>query len=338
MATMKDIARLAKVSTSTVSHVINGSRFVSDEIREKVMSVVAELNYTPSAVARSLKVRETKTIGLLVTATNNPFFAEVMAGVEQYCQQHQYNLIIATTGGDAGRLQQNLRTLLHKQVDGLLLMCGDSRFNADTELTVSVPLVVMDWWFTELNADKILENSELGGYLATKTLIDAGHQQIAIITGNLKKSVAQNRLKGYQKALMESKIPLNSHWIMESHFDFAGGAAGMQKLLATPRRPTAIFCCSDAIAVGAYQVLQQQGLQIPEDISVIGYDDIELSGYLSPPLSTISQPKAELGKLAVELLLQRIKNPNEPYQTLTLSPTLKLRESIKNINNKTKFI
>ncbi|OOF83536.1 transcriptional repressor PurR [Rodentibacter ratti] len=329
MATMKDIARLAKVSTSTVSHVINGSRFVSEEIRGKVMRVVAELNYTPSAVARSLKVKETKTIGLLVTATNNPFFAEVMAGVEQYCQQHQYNLIIATTGGDAKRLRQNLQTLLHKQVDGLLLMCGDSRFNADTELAISVPLVIMDWWFKELNADKILENSTFGGYLATKTLIEAGHQNIGIITGNLKKSVAKNRLEGYKKALAEAEIPLNNDWIIESHFDFEGGIIGMQKLLATPHRPTAVFCCSDAIAVGAYQVLQQQGLRIPEDISVIGYDDIELSRYLYPPLSTINQPKAELGKLAVELLLQRIKNPKEPYQTLTLSPTLKLRKSIK---------
>lgn len=338
MATMKDIARLAKVSTSTVSHVINGSRFVSEEIREKVMGVVAELNYTPSAVARSLKVKETKTIGLLVTATNNPFFAEVMAGVEQYCQQHQYNLIIATTGGDAKRLQQNLQTLLHKQVDGLLLMCGDSRFNADTELAISVPLVIMDWWFKELNADKILENSTFGGYLATKTLIEAGHQNIGIITGNLKKSVAKNRLEGYKKALSEAEIPLNNDWVIESHFDFEGGIIGMQKLLATPHRPTAVFCCSDAIAVGAYQVLQQQGLRIPENISVIGYDDIELSRYLYPTLSTINQPKAELGKLAVELLLQRIKNPKEPYQTLTLSPTLKLRKSIKKINDKSKII
>ena len=209
MATMKDIARLAQVSTSTVSHVINGSRFVSDEIREKVMRIVAELNYTPSAVARSLKVRETKTIGLLVTATNNPFFAEVMAGVEQYCQQHQYNLIIATTGGDGKRLQQNLQTLIHKQVDGVLLMCGDSRFQADMELEVSLPLVVMDWWFTELNADKILENSEYGGYLATKSMVDAGHQKIGIITGNLRKSVAKNRLQGYKKALSEANIVLN---------------------------------------------------------------------------------------------------------------------------------
>lgn len=328
MATMKDIARLAQVSTSTVSHAINGSRFVSDEIREKVMRIVAELNYTPSAVARSLKVRETKTIGLLVTATNNPFFAEVMAGVEQYCQKNQYNLIIATTGGDAKRLQQNLQTLIHKQVDGVLLMCGDSRFQADMELTVPLPLVVMDWWFTELNADKILENSERGGYLATKSMVDAGHQKIGIITGNLRKSVAKNRLQGYKKALSEANIVLNPDWIVESHFDFEGGIVGAQKLLALSDRPTAIFCCSDTIAIGAYQAIQNQGLRIPQDISIMGYDDIELARYLFPSLSTISQPKAELGKLAVETLLQRIQEPNENYRTLVLEPTCILRESI----------
>ena len=333
MATMKDIARLAQVSTSTVSHVINGSRFVSDEIREKVMRIVAELNYTPSAVARSLKVRETKTIGLLVTATNNPFFAEVMAGVEQYCQQHQYNLIIATTGGDAKRLQQNLQTLIHKQVDGVLLMCGDSRFQADMELTVSLPLVVMDWWFTELNADKILDNSEHGGYLATKSMVDAGHQKIGIITGNLRKSVAKNRLQGYKKALSEANIVLNPDWIVESHFDFEGGIVGAQKLLALSDRPTAIFCCSDTIAIGAYQAIQNQGLRIPQDISIMGYDDIELARYLFPSLSTISQPKAELGKLAVETLLQRIQEPNENYRTLVLEPTCILRESISSPSN-----
>lgn len=328
MATMKDIARLAQVSTSTVSHVINGSRFVSDEIREKVMRIVVELNYTPSYIARSLKVKATKTIGLLVTATNNPFFSEVMAGVEQYCQKNQYNLIIATTGGDAKRLQQNLQTLIHKQVDGVLLMCGDSRFQADMELTVSLPLVVMDWWFTELNADKILDNSEHGGYLATKSMVDAGHQKIGIITGNLRKSVAKNRLQGYKKALSEANIVLNPDWIVESHFDFEGGIVGAQKLLALSDRPTAIFCCSDTIAIGAYQAIQNQGLRIPQDISIMGYDDIELARYLFPSLSTISQPKAELGKLAVETLLQRIQEPNENYRTLVLEPTCILRESI----------
>ena len=333
MATMKDITRLAQVSTSTVSHVINGSRFVSDEIREKVMRIVVELNYTPSYIARSLKVKATKTIGLLVTATNNPFFSEVMAGVEQYCQKNQYNLIIATTGGDAKRLQQNLQTLIHKQVDGVLLMCGDSRFQADMELTVPLPLVVMDWWFTELNADKILENSERGGYLATKSMVDVGHQKIGIITGNLRKSVAKNRLQGYKKALSEANIVLNPDWIVESHFDFEGGIVGAQKLLALSDRPTAIFCCSDTIAIGAYQAIQNQGLRIPQDISIMGYDDIELARYLFPSLSTISQPKAELGKLAVETLLQRIQEPNENYRTLVLEPTCILRESISSPSN-----
>ncbi|HDL2106267.1 TPA: substrate-binding domain-containing protein [Mannheimia haemolytica] len=332
MATMKDIARLAQVSTSTVSHVINNSRFVSEEIRERVQRVVKELNYTPSALARSLKVNETKTIGMLVTATGNPFFAEVMAGVEQYCQQHQYNLIIATTNGDTERLQHHLQMLMQRKVDGLLLMCGDTRLNADESLNIPLPLVVLDWWFTELNADKIFENSISGGYLATKTLIEAGHSKIAIITGNLKKSLAKNRLEGYKKALAEANIPLNPNWVFESHFDFAGGVNGMNALLAQSEKPTAVFACSDTIALGAYQAIWQQGLRIPQDISIIGYDDIELAKYLPPPLSTISQPKAELGRLAVETLLKRIRFKSTDFQTIMLEPELVLRHSIQTIN------
>lgn len=331
MATMKDIARLAKVSTSTVSHVINNSRFVSEEIREKVLRVVKELNYTPSALARSLKVNETKTIGMLVTATSNPFFAEVMAGVELYCQQHHYNLIIATTNGDNERLQHHLQMLIQRKVDGLLLMCGDARLSASSNLNIPLPLVVVDWWFTELNADKIFENSESGGYLATKSLIEAGHRKIGIITGNLAKSLAQNRLEGYKQALTEANIAINPNWIVQSHFDFEGGIVGMNKLLAQTDRPTAVFASSDTIAVGAYQAIWQVGLKIPQDISIIGYDDIELAKYLSPPLSTISQPKAELGKLAVETLLKRIRAESTEFQTIMLEPELILRDSIHHI-------
>ncbi|GJH42912.1 substrate-binding domain-containing protein [Pasteurella canis] len=329
MATMKDIARIAQVSTSTVSHVINNSRFVSDEIRTKVLNVVQELNYTPSALARSLKVKETKTIGLLVTATNNPFFTEVVSGVEQYCNQHNYNLILSNTEGNTERLRNNLQTLIQKQVDGLLLMCSDSRIQIGKDLNVNLPFVIMDWWPTEESADKIFENSEYGGYLATKALIDKGHRHIAIITGNLKKSLAHNRLNGYKRALAEANIPLRSELIIESHFDFEGGMVGMEKVLAITPRPTAVFACSDSIAFGAYQTIWRQGLTIPQDISIIGYDNITLAQYMSPPLSTINQPKAELGKLAVETLLQRIKNPSEIHRTLLLQPELILRESIQ---------
>lgn len=331
MATMKDIARIAKVSTSTVSHVINNTRYVSDEIREKIMKVVNELNYTPSAVARSLKVKETKTLGMLVTATSNPFFAEVVSGVEQYCNQHHYNLIISSIDGNEQRLQQNIQTLIQKQVDGLLLMYSDTRHAMVEQLNLNLPIVVMDWWPTELNADKIYENSEFGAYLATKTLIEQGHKNIAIITGKLDKSLAHNRLLGYQKALQDAHLPINPDWIIESHFDFEGGVEGMKKLLQITPRPTAVFACSDTIAVGVYQVAWQQGLRIPQDISVIGYDNIMLAQYLTPPLTTIHQPKAELGKLAVETLLERIKSPNLEYKTTMLQPQLIWRASVVKI-------
>ncbi|HJF74803.1 MAG TPA: substrate-binding domain-containing protein [Gallibacterium anatis] len=331
MATMKDIARIAKVSTSTVSHVINNTRYVSDEIREKIMKVVNELNYTPSAVARSLKVKETKTLGMLVTATSNPFFAEVVSGVEQYCNQHHYNLIISSIDGNEQRLQQNIQTLIQKQVDGLLLMYSDTRHAMVEQLNLNLPIVVMDWWPTELNADKIYENSEFGAYLATKTLIEQGHKNIAIITGKLDKSLAHNRLLGYQKALQDAHLPINPDWIIESHFDFEGGVEGMKKLLQITPRPTAVFACSDTIAVGVYQVAWQQGLRIPQDISVIGYDNIMLAQYLTPPLTTIHQPKAELGKLAVETLLERIKSPNLEYKTTMLQPQLIWRASVAKI-------
>ncbi|KGQ49912.1 substrate-binding domain-containing protein [Gallibacterium anatis] len=331
MATMKDIARIAKVSTSTVSHVINNTRYVSDEIREKIMKVVNELNYTPSAVARSLKVKETKTLGMLVTATSNPFFAEVVSGVEQYCNQHHYNLIISSIDGNEQRLQQNIQTLIQKQVDGLLLMYSDTRHAMVEQLNLNLPIVVMDWWPTELNADKIYENSEFGAYLATKTLIEQGHKNIAIITGKLDKSLAHNRLLGYQKALQDAHLPINPDWIIESHFDFEGGVEGMKKLLQITPRPTAVFACSDTIAVGVYQVAWQQGLRIPQDISVIGYDNIMLAQYLTPPLTTIHQPKAELGKLAVETLLERIKSPDLEYKTTMLQPQLIWRASVTKI-------
>ncbi|WP_032093413.1 substrate-binding domain-containing protein [Necropsobacter rosorum] len=333
MTTMKDIARIAQVSTSTVSHVINNSRFVSDEIRNKVMQVVAQLDYTPSALARSLKVKQTNTIGMLVTTSDNPFFAEVVAHVERYCNRHDYNLILCNTDDDESRLEKNLQTLMQKQVDGLLLMCTESRFRAKP-LNLSVPSVIMDWWPNELNADKIHEDSALGGYLATKCLIEHGHRHIAIITGSLKKLLARNRLAGYKKALAEYDIPLRREWVIESHFNFDGGLVGMETLLNLPQRPGAVFACSDTIALGAYQTLWRHGLSVPHDMSVIGYDNINLAQYLSPPLSTIHQPKDRLAQSAVDTLLQRIKNPTENYRTLTLQPTLIERRSVADMTRR----
>lgn len=328
MATMKDIARLAGVSLSTVSHVVNNSRFVSEEITLKVKKVIEELNYRPSLVARSLKVKETNTIGMIVTTSNNPFFSEVVRHVERYCERHDYHLILVNTDGNSQNLQQHLERLLLKQVDGLLLMCAEPQnFDLSAITHLTLPMVVIDWWQQSLNADIIHENSELGGYLATKALFDAGYRDIAIITGELSKPLAQNRLAGYKRVLSENNLPIRPEWVIESHFHYDGGVEAMTKLLALENRPRAVFAMSDSIAIGAYQVIQRAGLRIPQDIAIIGYDNIELSQYLYPPLSTIHQPKARLAKAAVEKLILRIHQPQTEVETIKLSPELIVRDS-----------
>lgn len=323
MATMKDIARLAGVSLSTVSHVVNQSRFVSPEITERVQKVIRELNYKPSLVARSLKMKETNTLGMLVTASHNPFFSEVVRYVERYCEQHNYHLIVVNTEGNATHLKQHLDHLFAKQVDGLLLMCAEPQDLApDIMADIQLPMVIIDWWQYPLNADIIHENSELGGYLATKALIDAGYTEIAVITGELSKPLTANRLKGYKRALAEHNLPLNDQWIIESHFCYASGVQATTTLLNLPHRPQAIFAMSDSIAIGAYHAIWQAGLSIPQDIGLIGYDNIELAQFLAPPLSTIHQPKARLAKGAIELLLARIQHPTKPPTKRQLTPEL----------------
>ncbi|WP_081741473.1 substrate-binding domain-containing protein [Tolumonas lignilytica] len=333
MATMKDVARLAGVSTSTVSHVVNNTRFVSDEIRERILKAVADLNYSPSALARSLKLNQTRTLGMMVTTSNNPFFAEVVAGVERICYQRGYTLVLCNTEGDPERLSHNLEVLLQKRIDGLLLMCTEAR-SASAEVFgrhPAVPIVVMDWGPLNTIADRIQDNSALGGYLATRHLIEQGHSRIGLITGPLDKLPAQSRQQGYRQALEEADIPFRAEYVVEGDFEFTGGISGMHQLLALAEPPSAVFAGNDVSAVGVYQALYRAGLRVPQDISVVGYDDIELSRYLTPPLTTIHQPQAELCRQAVDTLLDRIQGADDAPRLITLEPKLIARESVRSL-------
>lgn len=334
MATMKDVARIAGVSTSTVSHVVNNTRFVSDEIRERILSVVADLNYSPSALARSLKINQTRTLGMIVTTSNNPFFAEVVAGIERICYQRGYTLVLCNTEGDPDRLSHSLEVLLQKRIDGLLLMCTEARLaSADVfERHPAVPIVVMDWGPLNTKADRIQDNSAHGGYLATRHLIEQGHHKIALITGPLDKLPAQSRQHGYRQALDEAGIAFRSDYVVVGDFEFTGGITGMQQLLALDEPPTAVFAGNDVSAVGVYQALYRAGLRVPQDISVIGYDDIELARYLTPPLTTIHQPQAALCRQAVDTLLARIQGCDDEPRLIMLEPTLIQRESVQQLN------
>ncbi|EGQ8014180.1 substrate-binding domain-containing protein [Vibrio cholerae] len=333
MATMKDIARLAGVSTSTVSHVINKSRFVSDEIAERVNNAAQQLNYAPSALARSLKMNRTKTIGMLVTTSTNPFFGEVVKGVERSCYHQGYNLILCNTEGDNQRMKASINTLLQKRVDGLLLMCSTlegERLDVFDRYP-DIPIVVMDWGPILFASDKIQDNSLQGGYMAAKHLIECGHKEIGCITGPLIRHQAQMRYEGYKRALAEAGIAINPDWIVESDFECEGGYQAFEKLYERGKLPSALFVCNDMMAMGVIQAANQRGLRIPDDLSLSGYDDVHIAKFMTPALTTIHQPKYRLGKAAVDTLLYRLENPDTTAQVVQLEPTLVVRNSVRKL-------
>lgn len=333
MATMKDIARLAGVSTSTVSHVINKSRFVSDEISERVNNAAQQLNYAPSALARSLKMNRTKTIGMLVTTSTNPFFGEVVKGVERSCYHQGYNLILCNTEGDNQRMKASINTLLQKRVDGLLLMCSTlegERLDVFDRYP-DIPIVVMDWGPILFASDKIQDNSLQGGYMAAKHLIECGHKEIGCITGPLIRHQAQMRYEGYKRALAEAGIAINPDWIVESDFECEGGYQAFEKLYQRGKLPSALFVSNDMMAMGVIQAASQRGLRVPDDLSLIGYDDVHIAKFMTPALTTIHQPKYRLGKAAVDTLLYRLENPDTTAQVVQLEPTLVVRNSVRKL-------
>lgn len=326
---MKDVARLAGVSTSTVSHVINKDRFVSEAIRLRVEDAIRTLNYVPSALARSLKLNQTRTIGMLITASSNPFFSELVRGVERSCFERGYSLVLCNTDGDEQRMNRNLETLLQKRVDGLLLLCTETHQPSPAIMKryPAIPTVMMDWSPFDGDSDVIQDNSLLGGDIATRYLIDKGYTRIACVTGPLDKTPARLRLEGYRAAMRRAGLRVAEDYEVIGDFEFAGGLRAMQSLLALPEPPQAVFMGNDAMAVGAYQALYQAGLRIPQDIALVGYDDIELASYMTPPLTTIHQPKDELGELAIDVLIHRMAQPELQQQRLQLTPVLMVRGS-----------
>lgn len=333
MTTIKDVAKEAKVSTSTVSHTLNGTRYVSDAVRGRVMDAVKTLNYRPSSIARSLKVNRTGTIGMLVNTSTNPFYAEVVQGVETRCFERGYTLFLCNTDGDIKRMEANLKALEEKRVDGLLLMCSET----DTEVFdlfatyQNTPIVVTDWGPLSDNMDRIQDNSRKGGYLATKHLIEMGHTHIGCITGPMNKQISHERLDGFSQAMAEANLEIHAPWIMEGDFGCQGGVTAMTQLLSLSNRPTALFAGNDMMAMGAIHKASEAGLSIPDDLSIVGYDDIFISRFMTPALTTIHQPKANLGAMAVDTLVNRIATPTADATLIHMEPHLVPRSSVKRI-------
>lgn len=324
MATIKDVAAIAGISYTTVSHVLNRTRPVSDEVRKKVEAAIAQLDYVPSAVARSLKAKSTATIGLLIPNGINPYFAELARGIEDYCERNGFCVILCNSDDNLDKQRNYLRVLLEKRVDGLIV---SSVGGGDSLASVRTPMVIVDRDLENITADLVRIDHELGAYLATSHLLDLGHRHIACISGPAETSVARMRLAGYLRAMQEAGIDVPDSWIVESDFTGPSGYKAAGSLLENDR-PTAIFAANDMVGIGVLRAAAERNVRVPADLSVIGFDDIQMSQYVFPALTTVGQSILQLGERAAEVLLKRISTRGDSaVQRLIVAPSIVLRES-----------
>jgi LacI family transcriptional regulator, galactose operon repressor len=329
MSTIKDIAKRAGVSTATVSYVLNGNRFVSDDLKDRVLTVVAELDYRPNAVAQSLRQKKTRTIGLVVPDNSNPFFAEVAKGVEDAGFEAGVSVILCNSDGSFDRELRYLQLLRDKQVDGIIFMATTPRTDHIASIVErTIPVVIFYRQVPDLNIDSLVVDNFGGGYLATKHLIDLGHTNIACVAPASINSPSALRVSGFRKAMEDAGLAVDEALIYRGDNRFAGGRDGADHLLATGKPFTAVFAGNDVMAIGTIRTLQQRGLKVPDDVSIVGFDGIALGDFISPSLTTIVQPRYDAGQTSFRLLLERIDGGNdEPQREIELETQLVVRES-----------
>ncbi len=328
MPTIRDVAHAAGVSTSTVSHVINDTRFVSPETRQRVLAAMQRLNYSPNRLASSLRSNQTLTLGVLLPNSANPYFAEILVGIENTCFDLGYNIILGNANDDPERELAYLRVLISRQVDGILLISTGSYAESITYLTQQqVPVVVVDRAPGIESVTEIFTDNKEGGLLATRHLIELGHTDIACITGPSFLSPSADRVVGYKQAMAEANLLLDDAWIVSGDFQLGSGYRACQRLLQLDNQPTAVFACNDLMAVGALCAIHETRRRVPDDVSVIGYDDIPLASYTTPRLTTIAQPAREIGEIAVLRLIEALRSDEATAERECLPVKLVERDS-----------
>lgn len=330
--TINDIAREAGVSKATVSRVLNRPEKVAEETRRKVLAVMQRKNYRPNPLARGLNTRKTGVIGVLVSDITNPFYAVMVRSIEEVCRAHQYHIFLCNTGGRVEEEELYLRSLLERRVDGIIL--GATQTDSpivDILKDVDIPFIFVSRLPRERERyDYVMVDNVLGGYMATKYLISLGHTKIAYLAGRWTTSSNLDRFEGYKKALQEAGIEIREEYVYHGEFTMDGGyREGIRIVSASGDRPTAVFCANDAMAIGLLEACHEQGVRVPEELSVIGFDDIPLSAFRSIQLTTISQSIAEVGALSGKILLDKILRPEQRNirQQITFPPKLILRRT-----------
>ena len=328
MTTIREVAESAGVSYATVSHVINNTRLVTPETRERVVAAMKALNYRPNALARSLRQGKTNTIGLVLPDSANPFFAEISRSIEDESFKKGYSVFLCNTELDTQRELFYVDVLSKKQVDGIIFVAaGDQADSLDFLVQRNMPVVMIDRDVPNVEVDAVLTDNQLGGFLATRHLLELGHTRIACIAGPSSITPSAERMIGYRKALEEAGVSYDESLVVRGDYHAQSGMDITHSFLKMSPRPTAIFALNDLMALGALRAAAEAGYSVPRDLAVVGYDDLEIAHFTNPPLTTIAQPKKEIGVQAIDLLVDRMSHRSRPPSRLVLAPELIVRRS-----------
>lgn len=311
MATIHDVARAAGVSSATVSHVINKSRFVSPQTRQRVLDAIDQLRYRRDGVARSLRRARTSTIGVIISDITNPFFADLVRGIEDriYGRDEGFNLILCNTDEDEARERMCLEVLQERRVEGLIIVPASGNAAEFVELVEGgLPIVFADRSLAGVDADVVLVDNLDGTFRLAQHLIGLGHRRIGVLRSSLAPSSTLERIAGYRRALEAARIPLDEGLVHDGGADVDDARRAALALLDGPDRPTAVLCTNNVMTLGMIHALADRGQRCPEDVAVVGFDDFPWADAFSPRLTALAQPAYALGAEAVDLLFGRISN------------------------------
>lgn len=328
LPTIYDIAEEAGVSYSTVSRTLSGFEFVKDSTREKVLAAAEKLGYVPNQQARSLAGGDSHLIGVLVPTLRNDYIIQILHGIDDTLTVSAYNLILYTTNRHQGKEATYAATIMNGAADGLLLIApSTSDRYLDSLRQQNFPYVLIDQVDQTQLSPTVTTNNYRGAYEATQYLIELGHDRIGFLAGLPQLNSAIERFEGYKAALADHHIPLRDEYVVPGDFRTQVGYHSTQTLIALANPPTAIFAANDLSALGAIDAVREHGLRIPDDISVIGFDDIPPAEMAYPKLTTVRQPLMQMGREAVALLLERLSNPDFEVRQITLETQLIIRDS-----------
>jgi LacI family transcriptional regulator len=321
-----DVARLAGVSRSTVSFVLNNTPGIkiSEETRRRVLEAVKILDYKPNAIARSLAKQKTEAIAFFVLDIANPVFPNMARGIEDVARHNGYTLLLCNTDGKSLRELRYMNLMLERRVDGVIVGALSNEEVSRLARKKNMPLVILEHPRLPEH-DVVYADNIQGSYEAVKYLIELGHTRIAHITINPESIIVRERIEGYKKALEDAKIPFDEN-LLKIFYDQVNEEIAINELFSLPNPPTAIFAFSDFMAIQIMKILIKRGIRIPQDISIVGFDDT-LANLTIPELTTVSQPFYEMGVKAAEVLIERLKNPDLPIQHIKLPTKLVIRDS-----------